>query len=371
MNIQKSSADAGAPGVNPPGDLPDDGRQVFTLAELLQVFRVRRNLIAGATIAVTVLATVAVLLLTPLYASTAVVMLDDRKTNAQDEVLSGLNSDPITIQNQVQILTSAGLADRVIARLRLDQDPEFDPSGTSLLSGLNPLHWLSSEENAQASLDAVRHNRIVHMFLSRLSANPIGLSAAMQVSFESADPKKAQKIANAVAAAYVDDQLDAKFEANRKTMQWVASRISELSRKTQDADTAVERYKAEHNIITMAGGSSVVIQQTADISSQLVAARGNLAEKQAAFNNLMALASQGRAADSAAALSSQVIAVQRAQETEIANRLADLSSRYLPGHPKILDLQAQKASIDAKIAAEVQRIVEAYESAALRPAAKQ
>ncbi len=45
---------------------------------------------------------------------------------------------------------------------------------------------------------------------------------------------KAQLIVNAIANAYVEDQLEAKFEATQKAAQWLGGRIAELSRKAQE-----------------------------------------------------------------------------------------------------------------------------------------
>src|SRR6201999_3436156 len=95
-----------------------------------------------------------------------------------------------------------------------------------------------------------------------------------------------------------------------------------------------------------------------NINNQLVMAKTIQAEKEAAYQSLVALAKNGHAADSAAAMSSPVIGALRAQESDITRQLADLSSKYLPSHPKILDLQAQKENIESKLAEEVQRIVD-------------
>lgn len=339
----------------------------FTLEDFLRILRVRRTIIIGT--ALTVIAVIAVIVLTlkPLYTATAVVMLDQRKNNVEDvsAVLSGLPSDQASVQNQVQILTSLELAGRVVDKLKLDQDPEFNPNAGggigAILTFLNPFNWFPGRGNTQAAtlgIDLDRSN-LIHGFLDHVSVSPIGLSTAISVSFESDDAAKAAKIANAIADAYVEDQLEAKFEATQKATMWLTGRIAELSRKAQEADAAVQRYKAEHNITTAANGVSVVQQQTGDVNSQLIIAKAELAEKQASYGSLASLARAGRAADSGAVVASPLISTLRAQETELARQLADLSSKYLPGHPKILDLQAQKANIDAKIAEEVQRIVDA------------
>ena len=68
------------------------------------------------------------MLLPTLYSTSASVMLDPRKNNVTDlsSVLSQLPTDPSSLQNQIQILTSRDLALHVIAKLKLYDDPEFN-----------------------------------------------------------------------------------------------------------------------------------------------------------------------------------------------------------------------------------------------------
>lgn len=364
MNIQNKALPAERSNLDPQPEAQFAEEAGFNLVDLLRIIRVRQKLILGTAAIIVALVTVIVIEMTPLYSATTTVMLDSRKHTMEDAsaVLSGLSTDQATIQNQVQILTSLSLMGRVADKLKLNDDPEFNPKLSPLamiVGALNPLNWLP-EKKAQAKVlgkDPERE-RIIHRLLGRLSVSPVGLSTAMKVSFEAESPAKAAVIANAIANAYVEDQLEAKFQATQKATQWLSGRIGELSKQAQLADAAVQQYKAEHNITTTANGVSVVEQQIADINGQLVTARAALAEKQANYGKLAALARAGRAADSAQVLASPLIANLRGQEATLTNEMANLSSKYGSRHPKILDLQAQKANLEAKINEEVQRFVD-------------
>jgi exopolysaccharide transport family protein len=337
----------------------------FSLLDLLRVIRVRRKIIIGTTAIVFALVTAIVTQLTPLYTGTAVVMLDQRKHNLEDTaaVLSGLPSDQATIQNQVQILTSLELAERVVDKLKLTEDPEFNPKlgGLNAIIGfLNPLHWLPADPKTQADAQGVdlERSELIHRFLDRVTVSPIGLSTAMKVSFDSESAGKSARIANAIANAYVEDQLESKFDATQKATQWLSGRISELSQQAQQADAAVQQYKAAHNITTTPNGSSVVDQQIGAVNGQLVLARADLAEKQAAYGRLIALARAGKAANAAPVLASPLIATLRGQESQLNSLIGNLTSKYGPRHPKMLDLEAQRETLEAKINEEIQRVVE-------------
>jgi capsular exopolysaccharide synthesis family protein len=365
MNIQRTVPAIEALGPEQPGDAQFEEKSGFSLLDLLRIVRVRRKVILGTAALVVALVTVIVMETTPLYTATAVVMLDERKHNLEDTaaVLSGLPSTQATIQNQVQILTSLELGGRVVDKLKLAEDPEFNPklTGFSKFIGfLNPLSWFPARPTEVSALGEDRErSALVHRLLGRLTVMPIGASTAMKVSFQSESPGRAAQIAQAVANAYVEDQLESKFFATQKATQWLSGRINELSQKAQIADAAVQQYKAEHNITSTGTGASVVEQQIADINGQLVVARTQLAEKQANYSRLASLARQGRAADSVQVMASPLIATLRGQETQLTNEMANLSSKYGDRHPKIVDLRAQKANLDQKIAEEVQRFVDA------------
>ena len=65
----------------------------------------------------------------PLYTGVTKVMIDPREERVVDiqSVVSGLPQDTATIIGEMEILKSRGLAERVITRLKLERDIEFNP----------------------------------------------------------------------------------------------------------------------------------------------------------------------------------------------------------------------------------------------------
>lgn len=334
------------------------------LAVLLRILRVRRQVILGTAGAVVALAVVILFQLTPYYSAASVVMLDQRKNSLEDvtSVLSGLPTDPAGVQNQVQILTSRDIAGHVIDKLDLKDNAYFSSATKSwekYLALLNPLTWLPNPNKARDDVLGINRerNRLIDLFEKHLTVTPLGLSTAIRVIYESPDPYDAATIDNAIADAYVEDQLNAKFEATQRATKWLADRIQDLSKQSQAANEAVQQYRAANGLTETQGGGSVVDQQMTAISAQLVAAKSDLAEKQATYAHVSALARAGHAADISEAVSSPLIAQLRNQEADLIRQEADLSSKYGPRNPKMLDLESQKSNLETKIDEEVQRVV--------------
>jgi succinoglycan biosynthesis transport protein ExoP len=338
----------------------------FDLSGLLQLLMVRKRIIIGTAAAVIAFSAITVFRMTPLYDATVQVMLDQRENKVTNvsAVLAGLPNDPTSVENQISILRSRGLMSRVVDKLHLDADQPEHPSTSHLLSDVlqyaNPFHWIASvsapktkEETRQARRDA-----IIDGLLASETVTQIGQSSAMSVKFRAADPDRAAATANAIADAYVEDQLNAKFEATQKTTQWLADRLQELSVQTQTADAAIQQYKVDNNIQEVASGGSIVDQQMVQLTAQQVAARSDLAAAQAKYTRVRQLQATDRAEDVAQVFQSGMIEQLRQQQGELLRQKAQLSTVFGPRHPKMLDIESQLRSIDSKIAAEVNRVVE-------------
>src|SRR5689334_17362348 len=93
----------------------------FQFADLVVLIEARRGLILRIALATIAAAILIALALPTSWSSSAVVMMDLRRNNVTDiaAVLSQLPGDPATVQDQIQILGSRELADKVIAKLGL------------------------------------------------------------------------------------------------------------------------------------------------------------------------------------------------------------------------------------------------------------
>ncbi|MBV9692279.1 MAG: hypothetical protein JO261_01130, partial [Alphaproteobacteria bacterium] len=317
-------------------------------AEVLRAAGERIGTILTVTAAV-VLTTLAVLMMLPtLYSTSASLMLDPRKNNVADisSVLSQLPTDPASLQNQIQILQSHDLAAQVIAKLRLYDDPEFD---TALKPGL------FGQGGAPVDPAAARE-KIVAAFQKGLSVAAEGLSTTLTVTFTARDPQKAALIANTLVDTYIDDQLAAKRDVGSRTTDWLLTRTRDLAQRLQAQEAAIQRYKADNSLTETADGSSLADQQISAISNQLVAAKADLAQKQATSERVAALIKAGDTADVSQILASPLIVQLRTQQALLIAQESDLSTRYGPRHPKMAAVETQRRDLDGKIAVEVSRL---------------
>jgi uncharacterized protein involved in exopolysaccharide biosynthesis/Mrp family chromosome partitioning ATPase len=343
---------------------PSYAPPAFQFADFIRLLDARRVLIFRVALA-TILGGLAVALVLPtVYASSAVVMLDPRKNNITDltAVLSPLGNDPAAVQNQIQIITSRDLAGTVVDRLKLTDDPEFNPAlarpsmvhlAGEMLALLNPRNWMEGDMPAASGLE---RDRVIESFQQHVGADAQGLSTAITITATSHDAAKAAQIANTVADAYVKSQIATKVSATNATTGWLNSRLQDLAQQLEAQEEAIQRYKAEHDLNDAAPGNSIVDQQMVGISAQVVQARSDLAEKQAINDRINHLVASGNPADVAQIVSSPLIVQLRTQQATLVAQEGDLTSRYGPLHPKMQAIQEQKRDLDFKITQEVNRL---------------
>jgi uncharacterized protein involved in exopolysaccharide biosynthesis/Mrp family chromosome partitioning ATPase len=348
-------------GTTPERAPPDEA--AFTLRDLLRVIRQRQRLIRRVTVAVVAVTAIVLLLLPILYSATAVVLIDQRKNSVADAsaVLSNLPTDTASLQNQIQILTSRDLAGEVVDTLHLDRDPEFNALYSnspfaalpSLSTLVNPFKWFRPRPLPGT---AAERAQVIDAVLRRLTVDTVGLSTSINVRFSAEDAEKAAKIANTFASVYVAQQVKTKSDAARQATAWLTARVAQLSDQVQTAETAVQEYKAKHNLNQGADGTSLVDQQLATINTQLVQARADLAAKRATYSRVKALIASGHVADVSQVVSSPLIVQLRTQEATLLQQQADLATRYGPKHPKLIAVKSQRRDLEAKLKQEVNRI---------------
>lgn len=348
------------------------------IPELFRRLWRRKRMIGAIAVICTMLVTVVLLLITPRYTGTAQIMLvQPPATNILDasQILAGMMPDTETVNSAIAVVQSRDLASRVVDKLELTQDPEFNPQLNPLPEWLAalvdprsylPASWAeallgpSDEEISPIERERANYNKIVDNFLKRLDAGAAGQSRVITIKFQSESPGTAARVANAVAEEYISSQIERKFETTRAVNDWANKQIATLRQQVAEADAAVEEYRAKSGLVE-GKGDTLPSQEAADLSTQLVQARADRAEAEAKLSQIQQLAASPNGIETAnAVLQSQLIQNLRAQEAQVEQTIADLSQTYGDRHPKMISARAQLHDLEKKIRIEIARIAKDY-----------
>ncbi len=370
-----------------PGPLPpsvSEGDDVITIQRVLRA--VRRRLVLMAAVFVVTFAGVAMFTfqLEPVYSATSRVIVNTRDQNIIDisAVLSGMPSNAAAVDTEAQILRSRILVEKLVRRLDLVNDGEFnwrkaEPSETDkriaavkdFVKSLVPFG--SDQPVEEAPVDPAEAARaemddVVGSVRNAISVNRLGSTFIIEISARSKDPKKAARIANALAEVYLDNQLDTKYEATRRAQAWLNERIEELREEVQTAESAVEAHRAATGLLRPGGDQTLVEQAIRDLNANLIVAQAEYSEKTARLRNLNGQMQAGAGIDSIAeAQRSQAIQALRTKQADIAVRKAAAEERYEPRHPEYQRVQVEAADVQRQIDAELRRISSSLEQEVL------
>lgn len=381
MNLVPSAASARTPDqfaepiyVRPPAD--EDNAKIFLIDILAAIHRNRKLALSVALLSIVAVITVT-FLLTPLYKSTAQVMLDTRHEQVVDlqAVLSSLPSDTFVVDSEVQVLQSPALARQVIDKLNLGSDPEFNAAiraptmlgqvkqtvmaaarGTFLALNI-PLPVFLGGGPVNEQLAAQRHeSSLIQAFESRLTITRQGLTYLINISFWSDDASKSVRIANTIAATYLDMQKEQKSAATREANGLIKKHVDSLRGELHTAEQAVADYQAKHGLLT-AVGTPLTEQEISALSTQMATAQAEEAEQEGKLAAANAQLHQGGTNGVGQAAASDTIRAMRTQEAELAQEEASLSKRYGPKHPALAKVHQQRMALEESLSAETQRII--------------
>ena len=112
-----------------------------------------------------------------------------------------------------------------------------------------------------------------------LDVRRIGQSYMLKIDFRSHNAERAVSIANAMIDGYIFDQLNAKYQINRRASDWLQERLQSLREQAATAERAVVDFKTKNNIVAT-GGGLINDQQLGDMAGQLAKANMHSLEVQ-------------------------------------------------------------------------------------------
>lgn len=294
---------------------------------------------------------------TPVYTATSSVVVNTPQSQVVDieAVLSVMPQETEMVDTEVELLRSRALAERVTQRLNLIEVAEFNralqPPG--LFDQFKSLIGIKAPDNDPED----NFNGVVSTLLNARGISRAGETYVVEISITSQSPQLARDIANAYTDAYLEAQLAAKNAANTRANEFLNERVQALREEVREREQAVESFREEAGLIN-ADGLTIAEQQVTDLNAQLAVQRAELSEARARLQAVQDQLERGVAADTIAeVLGSSVILELRSQQAEVARREADLSGRYGPRHPQMINVQREMADINQQIEDEIQRIV--------------
>ncbi|MBO6917774.1 MAG: hypothetical protein JJ858_05035 [Rhizobiaceae bacterium] len=289
------------------------------------------------------------------YYADSRLILDPRDVQVTDTVNSNNQASSqvllAVVDSQMQVARSTSVLERVVEKLRLDQDPEFNGDDDSgIFSKIKGILSSSSTSNDPFE-NAVTYLR-KNMGLAR---DPETFLVYIGATTNNAE--KSALVANTIVEEYLVEYKNQQSGIFAKTSTSIEARLEELRLKLDAAEKAIVDYRAENDIIDV-GGGVINEKEMLALSNELAKVRADQVAKTVLANELRNADVNGVVSGSfpQAALTTTLTELRK-QYTEAKSNSDSLAVGLGPRHPQYIAAKASADAIAVEISNELTRIV--------------
>lgn len=324
---------------------PDQDGLGAGIKDIWNAFRRHWLTLVAILFVVMAIAVAATYLIAPKYEAKLRLRIEPSQNMLVGQPTTGSNlPDQSIVETEASVMKSHELADAVVRKFGLSNDPELSKKVDPLPA--NP---------TKANLDQ-RIFEVAEELSSRVTVGREKATYVVDLSFQSNDPVKAAKIANALAAAYIDQSVNRRTGTATRQSTMIQKRLAELGAVAQQADAQLAQYRAANGIVSE-GALSVTDQQISPLAGQVATAESEAAALRAKLSVAQSQISQGGLTAVSAVLGSPVISNLRSQRAVLMTQYGDINTRYGPRHPESVKIKQQLDSIDRQINEEANRVI--------------
>lgn len=310
----------------------------------------RRALLIGAcACVVTVLAGAYLARQTPVYRASAAVLVDPQALQVVGKDIvrtdTAASIDFANIDSQALVMTSNSVLNQLVDELKLEDDPAFETK-PGLLARL--LGGQSPAQTRTGTIDNVR---------KAVVARRVDNSLVFEITASHPQADRSALIANRLAAIYLRQGQDDRGTAVKRAGENLLGQLSSLRDQLNDAEIAVERFRASNGLISTGEAGLIVNQQLKDLYTQITASESEVGRLAARREQIARLGPDSLLSDRIAeALNSPTIMALRTQYAELSREAARLSETLLPRHPRLAEARGELAAARKSLSDELDRI---------------
>ncbi|MCV6823119.1 MULTISPECIES: GumC family protein [Halocynthiibacter] len=219
--------------------------EYLDLRDLVVVLYRKIWLIAGIVAGFLAVAATFLVLTTPQFTATALLLVDPSQKNLlnPDEGFSqGGMSDAARVESEVEILRSGTVSLATVERLDLVTDPEFGPS-----LGLFEKLGLAFGRNENPAVGTDLLSQTLDRFMAATEIRRRGQTHLIAVSATSESATKAALLANTLAQTYIGLQIEAKVNMSMAARDLLLAQIEQARESLAQSEDALDFY-VEQNL---------------------------------------------------------------------------------------------------------------------------
>ncbi|MFZ3071751.1 MAG: polysaccharide biosynthesis tyrosine autokinase [Thermodesulfobacteriota bacterium] len=349
--------------------------QEIHLLDYWRVLLKRRKIAVIAFLAIVGAALVYSFLATPVYKGTAQILFDfGNKTMSFSEGESGfvqMKDSKEYYNTQVEIMRSREFGDRIVRKLQLDKNIYFlkkkdDYENGFIKSVLDSVKsWLSMGGEGEDPFPAVSDRQELDPTLTDVVLDGMDIavnkgSDLLKVSYNSDNPKVSAVMANGIAGAYIEHNLDIRVRPFKDAVEWLSSRLVELRGKVEQSEKELQSYKETKGIVSFEAKENVIMQELNQLVTELVQTEAKKQDADVRHRQIKGVIDQPeRLATVPDIMNNPVIQGLRTQELDLRKEVSNLSGKYGAKHPQMVKAKSELEMVQKNLIAEARKMLNA------------
>lgn len=232
--------------------------------------------------------------------------------------------------------------------------------------------WGVGEEidDAEEKEKVLKNFSAVDMLSRRVQAKDVKDARLITISIEDIDPSRAAAVANGIANAFVEANLDRKVNTTKGAADWLGDQMSELRVKLEDSERTLQKFKEENDILTtgLEDRQKISSERLVMLNTEMTRLKLKKVQQEARLRQANDLKQKSQGAElggeiARELLDNAVIVELKKRYVELKAQRAEFSERYQEQHPKLVAVTKQMEIVRADLQREIDRTMVAEESA--------
>jgi capsular exopolysaccharide synthesis family protein len=206
---------------------------------------------------------------------------------------------------------------------------------------------------------------LVARFQSRLKVKSVPGTRLITVVFSDTDPKRASEVVNRLVSNFIDYSFHVRYDATKQQTDWLTHQLVDLKTQVEAAQQKAIQLQKESGIFGADEQHNIVLTRLEQLNDEVTSAESDRVAKETIYRMAkdgspeLIVGMLGGPVGSGSAQNSNSASLLnslRQQESEADAQYADLSAKYGPAYPRLVQLKERRAAIRATIATEIEKV---------------
>ncbi len=269
---------------------------------------------------------------------------------------------------QVKLLQSEQLAMRVINRMDLVNNPQFNPSAVSkegeaqamgLVDTLKGFIRPAEDQDTLSLLNEGAQEQIIkdkslNRFKKLFTVSPVRNSELVEVSYVSTSPALAAEITNTAMNEFINMHMDGKLKASEDASKFLSKQIEVAQIKLEKSEIQLQEFAKKIGIVSLDPKQNLVMRQLEELNDSLAKARAHRIAMEARYQQV----SSADTENLFRIVENDLIQEMKKQQSELQARYEQLATTFKPAYPQMVQLKAQIDELEGRIDEEKKAIID-------------